>query len=74
MKNLIAIVILSLTITGCATAKKGQQQPVKANFGDADVRLKTFSESFKDIKNSNLSTEQKMELILQKAKELEGME
>lgn len=68
--------ILSLTIigTGCQTVRVGQQKPVPSNFGDSDVKLKEFSESFQDIKNSNLSTEQKMEAILQKAKELEAME
>lgn len=76
MKTLsaIALFLLSLTIMGCQTTKHGQQQPVKSNFGDSDVKLQEFSATFRDVKGMNVSTEEKLRIILEKAKELEAME
>jgi len=72
MKILIAV--LSLTIVGCATTNRGQQKPIESNFGDSDVKFKKFSQTFGEVKTMNITTEEKMRIILEKAKELEGME
>jgi hypothetical protein len=77
MKRIIPLLAFALCLSGCAIFQKKpsrtDQPVIKAEFGPAEEQLNEFAKSFDEARAKGLTAEEKIKLVVEKAKELEKM-
>lgn len=72
-KSILLIGLLAVSLAGCIHRPPVAVPPLKSNFGNAEEQFDEFSKTFDAARRKNLTAEEKIKLVVEKAKELDAL-